>query len=170
MPQPGRGVKLLRLLGDLAANEPEKYAAFWGEFGTVLREGIADGFSNRDEIAGLLRFTPTKSAGQEADVSSRDYIDRMKEGQQHIYYLLAPSLAAAAARPPPGGIQAAAAVGCPGHRRPRPAGRPGRIGGERAGEHGPGRTGQSDEGDPGGTGLRRPCDQPPDRLTRLHRG
>ena len=91
--------KVLRLLGDLATNEPEKYATFWNEFGTILKEGIADDFSNRDEIAALLRFTSTKSAGQEAGVSFRDYLDRMKEGQEDIYYLLAPSLAAAAASP-----------------------------------------------------------------------
>jgi molecular chaperone HtpG len=91
--------KVLKLLGGLAANEPEKYATFWSEFGTILKEGIADDFSNRDEIAGLLRFTSTKSAGLEADVSLVEYTGRMKEGQKDIYYLLAPSLAAAAASP-----------------------------------------------------------------------
>ena len=91
--------KVLRLLGDLAENEPEKYAAFWREFGTTLKEGITDDYSNRDEIAKLLRFTSTKSATEEADVSFRDYVDRMKENQEHIYYLLAPSLAAAIASP-----------------------------------------------------------------------
>jgi molecular chaperone HtpG len=91
--------KVLKLLGDLASNEPEKYAVFWSEFGTVLKEGIADDFSNRDEIAKLLRFTSTKSAGQGADVSLSDYTSRMKEGQKDIYYLLAPTLAAAASSP-----------------------------------------------------------------------
>jgi molecular chaperone HtpG len=87
--------KVLRLLAQLAQDEPGKYATFWKEFGAILKEGITDDFSNRDEIAKLLRFTSTK----EADVSFSDYVGRMKEGQQDIYYLLAPSLAAAAASP-----------------------------------------------------------------------
>jgi molecular chaperone HtpG len=91
--------KVLKLLAELASREPEKYATFWREFGTVLKEGIADDFSNRDEIAKLLRFTSTKSATDQADVSFSDYVGRMKEGQKAIYYLLAPSLAAAAASP-----------------------------------------------------------------------
>ena len=91
--------KILRLLADLAGGEPEKYATFWKEFGSVLKEGVTDDFRNRDKIAGLLRFSSTKSPTDAADVSFRDYIGRMKEGQQHIYYLLAPSLAAAAASP-----------------------------------------------------------------------
>jgi molecular chaperone HtpG len=91
--------KVLRLLADLAEKEPEKYAAFWKEFGQVLKEGLAEDFGNRDEIARLLRFTSTKSASDEPDVSLADYAGRMKEGQQHIYYLLAPGLAAAQASP-----------------------------------------------------------------------
>ena len=92
--------KLLKLLAELAENEPEKYATFWREFGTVLKEGITDDFVNRDEIAKLLRFTSTKSGtDDEADVSFSGYAGRMKEGQKDIYYLLAPSLAAAAASP-----------------------------------------------------------------------
>src|SRR6266700_1917574 len=91
--------KVLRLLADIAESEPEKYAAFWKEFGAVLKEGLPEDFSNRDEIARLLRFTSTKSASDEPDVSLADYVSRMKEGQQHIYYLLAPGLAAAKASP-----------------------------------------------------------------------
>ena len=91
--------RVLKLLGELAANEPEKYAAFWKEFGALLKEGMAEDFSNRDEIAKLLRFTSTKSAGEQADVSLSDYAGRMKEGQEKIYYLLAPSLAAATSSP-----------------------------------------------------------------------
>ena len=91
--------KMLRLLADLAEKEPEKYAAFWNEFGQVLKEGLAEDFGNRDEIARLLRFTSTRSASAEPDVSLADYTGRMKEGQQHIYYLLAPGLAAAQASP-----------------------------------------------------------------------
>jgi len=92
--------KTLKLLADLAANEPEKYARFWTEFGSVLKEGVADDFLNRDEIAKLLRFASTKSAASDAaDVSLSDYLGRMKEGQKYIYYLVAPSAAAAAASP-----------------------------------------------------------------------
>jgi molecular chaperone HtpG len=91
--------KVLRLLADTAEKEPEKYAAFWKEFGAVLKEGLAEDFGNRDEIAKLLRFTSTRSASDEPDVSLADYTARMKEGQQHIYYLMAPGLAAAQASP-----------------------------------------------------------------------
>ena len=91
--------KVLRLLADTAEKEPEKYATFWKEFGDVLKEGLAEDYGNRDEIAKLLRFTSTKSGSDEPDVSLADYVGRMKEGQQHIYYLLAPGLAAAKASP-----------------------------------------------------------------------
>ncbi|HEV2537657.1 MAG TPA: molecular chaperone HtpG [Streptosporangiaceae bacterium] len=91
--------KVLRLLADTAEKEPEKYAAFWKEFGAVLKEGLAEDFGNRDEIAKLLRFSTTKSASDEPDVSLAEYVSRMKEGQQHIYYLLSPGLAAAKASP-----------------------------------------------------------------------
>jgi molecular chaperone HtpG len=91
--------KVLRLLADTAEKEPEKYAAFWKEFGAVLKEGLAEDFGNKDDIAKLLRFSTTKSASDEPDVSLADYVSRMKEGQQHIYYLLSPGLAAAKASP-----------------------------------------------------------------------
>jgi molecular chaperone HtpG len=91
--------RVLRLLRDLANDDPAQYASFWKEFGAVLKEGIPDDFSNRDEIAGLLRFTSTKSPTSEADVALRDYVGRMKEGQEKIYYLLAPTLGAAATSP-----------------------------------------------------------------------
>ncbi len=91
--------KVLRLLADTAEKESEKYATFWKEFGAVLKEGLPEDFGNRDEIARLLRFTSTKSASDQPDVSLADYAGRMKEGQQHIYYLLAPGLAAAKASP-----------------------------------------------------------------------
>lgn len=91
--------KVLRRLAELAENDPEKYAKFWKEFGMTLKEGIADDYSNRDEIAKLLRFTSTKSATDDPDTSLADYVARMKEGQEQIYYLLAPSLAAAKSSP-----------------------------------------------------------------------
>jgi molecular chaperone HtpG len=95
--------KVLKLLADLAANEPEKYADFWAEFGGALKEGMADDFHNRDEIARLLRFHSTRSGGDlsagAGDVSLSDYAGRMIEGQENIYYLVAPTLATAAASP-----------------------------------------------------------------------
>jgi molecular chaperone HtpG len=91
--------KVLRLLKEIADNEPEKYVTFWTEFGAVLKEGVADDYSNRDDIARLLRFTSTKSATEEADVSLSDYAARMKEGQDKIYYVLAPTPTAAASSP-----------------------------------------------------------------------
>jgi molecular chaperone HtpG len=91
--------KVLRRLAELAEKEPERYATFWKEFGATLKEGIADDYSNRDDIAKLLRFTSTKSATDDPDISFDDYVARMKEGQEQIYYLLAPSLAAAKSSP-----------------------------------------------------------------------
>ncbi len=91
--------KVLRRLVELADNEPEKYATFWKEFGATLKEGVADDYSNRDEIAKLLRFNSTKSATDDQDTSLSEYVARMKEGQEDIYYLLAPSLAAAKSGP-----------------------------------------------------------------------
>ena len=91
--------KVLKLLADLAENDPAKYATFWKEFGAVLKEGVADDYSNRDEIAGLLRFSSTTAGTEVEDVSLRDYTGRMKEGQEKIYYLIAPTLAAAASSP-----------------------------------------------------------------------
>ena len=91
--------KVLKLLAELAESDPGKYATFWGEFGEVLKEGIPDDYSNRDEIAKLLRFTSTRSGTDEPNVSLSDYTAQMKDGQEYIYYLLAPTLAAATASP-----------------------------------------------------------------------
>jgi molecular chaperone HtpG len=91
--------KILRRLAELADDEPATYATFWKEFGVTLKEGIADDYSNRDELAKLLRFTSTNSPTDEPDTSFADYVARMKEGQQDIYYLLSPSLAAAKSSP-----------------------------------------------------------------------
>jgi molecular chaperone HtpG len=91
--------KVLRLLKDLADKEPDKYATFWREFGDVLKEGVAEDYSNRDDIARLLRFTTTRSGTDEPDTSLGDYVSRMKEGQEKIYYLLAPTPAAAKSSP-----------------------------------------------------------------------
>jgi molecular chaperone HtpG len=91
--------KVLRLLRETASDEPEKYAAFWPEFGAVLKEGIAEDYANRDDIAALMRFTSTSSGSAQADASLNEYVARMAEGQDKIYYLLAPTLAAATTSP-----------------------------------------------------------------------
>jgi molecular chaperone HtpG len=91
--------RVLQFLRDMAEKEPEKYGKFWKEFGAVLKEGVVEDFSNRDDIARLLRFASTTSGTEEADVTLSDYVGRMKEGQEKIYYLVAPTLAAASSSP-----------------------------------------------------------------------
>jgi molecular chaperone HtpG len=85
--------RVLGLLEGLAKDEPEKYAAFWKEFGRVLKEGPAEDFANRERIAGLLRFASTRS--DDETVSLDEYLERMREGQEKIYYITADSLPAA---------------------------------------------------------------------------
>ncbi len=87
--------KVLGLLEDLAKNKPEQYATFWTEFGRVLKEGPAEDFANKDKIAGLLRFASTHTDTDTQNVSLADYIGRMKDEQEAIYYITADSFAAA---------------------------------------------------------------------------
>ncbi|TAN85407.1 MAG: molecular chaperone HtpG, partial [Gallionella sp.] len=87
--------KVLGLLEDLSASEPEKYASFWSEFGRVLKEGAAEDYANKEKIAGLLRFASTKADTDEETVSLADYIGRMKEGQDKIYFITAETFNAA---------------------------------------------------------------------------
>jgi molecular chaperone HtpG len=87
--------RVLQLLKEMAEKEPDKYATFTREFGAVLKEGIVEDLPNRDEIARLARFTTT----QGENVPLADYVARMKEGQDKIYYLLAPTLASARSSP-----------------------------------------------------------------------
>jgi molecular chaperone HtpG len=87
--------KVLDLLANLAANEKEKYATFWSEFGNVLKEGAGEDFANKDKIAGLLRFASTQLDTPDETASLADYIGRMKEGQDKIYYVTADSFNAA---------------------------------------------------------------------------
>lgn len=77
--------------GDDAAEKHEKYATFWKEFGQVLKEGIGEDHANKDRIAKLLRFASTHNDSDAQNVSLADYIDRMKEGQDKIYYVTAES-------------------------------------------------------------------------------
>lgn len=91
--------KVLGLIEDLAKKEDdegkEKFNKFWQEFGQVLKEGVGEDFANRERIAGLLRFISTHDESDESSVSLNDYISRMKEGQDKIYYVTADSLNAA---------------------------------------------------------------------------
>jgi molecular chaperone HtpG len=87
--------KVLGLLEDLADKQPEQYQTFWQEFGRVLKEGPGEDFTNKEKIAGLLRFASTHSDSEAQVVSFKDYIGRMKEGQEAIYYITADSFAAA---------------------------------------------------------------------------
>jgi len=87
--------KVLGLIEGLAKNEAEKYEAFWSNFGNVIKEGIIEDFSNKDRIAKLLRFSSTHTDSEKQDVSLEDYVGRMKEGQEKIYFITADSFAAA---------------------------------------------------------------------------
>ncbi|MDX8395949.1 MAG: molecular chaperone HtpG [Mariprofundaceae bacterium] len=92
----GATKRILNMLEDMAKNASDEntdYADFWGEFGACLKEGVIEDFSNRDRIAKLLRFASTQSDKQ--TVSLENYVERMQEGQDTIYYITAESLAAA---------------------------------------------------------------------------
>ena len=87
--------KILSHLASLAKDDKEQYQEFWQNFGKVLKEGPAEDFANREDIAKLLRFASTHTDTDVQDVSLEDYIGRMKEGQDKIYYVTADSFAAA---------------------------------------------------------------------------
>lgn len=95
----GSTKRVLSMLEDLAANNTERYAGFWTEFGQVLKEGIGEDFGNKDRIAKLLRFASTASDTNDQVVSLADYIGRMKDGQKAIYYVTADTAAAARSSP-----------------------------------------------------------------------
>jgi len=86
---------VLGLLEDLAANDAEKYGKFWKEFGRVIKEGPAEDYANREQIAKLLRCATTHHDNADQTVALADYVSRMKEGQEQIYYIVADSFAAA---------------------------------------------------------------------------
>jgi molecular chaperone HtpG len=87
--------KVLGLLESMAKNEPEAYADFWKQFGNVMKEGPGEDHTNKERIAKLLRFSTTETDGEDQTVSLDDYIARMKDGQDKIYYITADSFAAA---------------------------------------------------------------------------
>jgi molecular chaperone HtpG len=92
----GATKRVLALLEELAGEQPEKYATFWNAFGQVLKEGIGEDAANRERIAGLLRFAST--AG-DAVVSLREYVARMKPGQDKVYYVTGDTPEAARSSP-----------------------------------------------------------------------
>ncbi len=85
--------RVLDMLEKMAKNNPDDYKKFWEAFGQVLKEGPAEDFANKEKIAGLLRFASTQSGNDEQVVALSDYIARMKEGQDKIYYLTGESYA-----------------------------------------------------------------------------
>ncbi len=87
--------RVLGLLETMAKDEAEKYQEFWKEFGRVIKEGPAEDFTNRERIAGLMRFSTTRTEGEAQTESLDAYIERMKEGQDKIYYITADTPAAA---------------------------------------------------------------------------
>lgn len=87
--------RVLSMLEKLSSKDPEAYQKFWNEFGLVLKEGPIEDYSNREAIAKLLRFATTKSESEKQTVNLDEYISRMKEGQDKIYYITASSYNAA---------------------------------------------------------------------------
>ncbi|HAJ86983.1 MAG TPA: molecular chaperone HtpG, partial [Pseudomonas sp.] len=85
--------RVLDMLEKLVKDKPEDYKKFWSQFGQVLKEGPAEDFANKEKIAGLLRFASTSDTSGEQSVSLADYLGRMKEGQDKIYYLTGESYA-----------------------------------------------------------------------------
>jgi molecular chaperone HtpG len=92
----GATKRVLSILEDLAENQKDKYAAFWKEFGAVMKEGVGEDHANQERLAKLLRFASTQA---DEGVSFADYVSRMKEGQESIYYVTADSLKAAKSSP-----------------------------------------------------------------------
>ena len=91
--------RILSELEKMSKNKPEDYAAFWSEFGMVIKEGVVEDFANKDKISNLLRFTSTATDSSEQTVSLKDYISRMNKDQKNIYYVTADSYDAAKGSP-----------------------------------------------------------------------
>ncbi|BAL94096.1 molecular chaperone HtpG [Rubrivivax gelatinosus] len=92
----GSTKRVLAMLEDVAENQKDKYAEFWEQFGAVLKEGIGEDHVNQERLAKLLRFASTQA---DSGVGFADYVARMKEGQEAIYYITAETLAAAKSSP-----------------------------------------------------------------------
>jgi len=87
--------RVLNMLAKLAKDDNAQYQLFWKQFGNVLKEGPAEDWTHKDDIAKLLRFASTQGDSDAQSVSLEDYVGRMKEGQNKIYYIIADSYAAA---------------------------------------------------------------------------
>ena len=87
--------RVLGLLDDLAEHQKDKYTTFWKEFGRAFKEGAAEDSGNKDRVAKLLRFASTRSDVEEQTVSLSEYVARMKEGQDAVYYITADGFSAA---------------------------------------------------------------------------
>jgi len=87
--------KVLSELAKMAKNDAEKYTTFWTEFGQVIKEGLGEDFANKEALAKLIRFASTEPGNAEQSVSLEDYVSRMKDKQEKIYYITAESFAAA---------------------------------------------------------------------------
>ncbi|EDN68068.1 Heat shock protein Hsp90 [Beggiatoa sp. PS] len=87
--------KILGALENMAKNEPDKYATFWKEFGRVIKEGVVDDQNNKQRITKLLRFSTTHDDNPTPAISLEDYVSRMKEGQEKIYYITTDSFSSA---------------------------------------------------------------------------
>ena len=98
--------RVLDMLAKLAKDEPAKYQSFWKEFGSVLKEGLAEDRANHDKILPLLRFATTNQSGDEEQTSLADYVGRMQTGQDKIYYVVGESLAASRSHPAIEGLKA----------------------------------------------------------------
>ncbi|MDC0197822.1 molecular chaperone HtpG [Candidatus Thioglobus sp.] len=91
--------RILSVLEKMSKNKPEDYAAFWSEFGMVIKEGVVEDFANKDKISNLLRFSSTENDSSDQTVSLKDYISRMNKDQKSIYYVTADSYDAAKGSP-----------------------------------------------------------------------
>jgi len=89
----------LDMIGKLAQDDAEQYSKFWQQFGMVIKEGVAEDFANRERIAPLLRFASTQNGNGQAGVDLAGYKERMKEGQDAIYYITAENHQAASNSP-----------------------------------------------------------------------
>ncbi|MBA2647984.1 MAG: molecular chaperone HtpG [Legionella sp.] len=87
--------RILSMLEKMSSEDKENYKKFWDEFGLVLKEGPIEDFTNKDAISKLLRFSTTKSDSEKQEVTLEEYVSRMKEGQDKIYYITASSYNAA---------------------------------------------------------------------------
>ena len=91
--------RILSELEKMSKNKPEDYAAFWNEFGMVIKEGVVEDFANKDKISNLLRFSSTATDSSDQTVSLKDYIGRMNKDQKNIYYVTADNYDAAKGSP-----------------------------------------------------------------------